>query len=248
MICLIVGASSGIGRALAYVFAQKGWELILTARRTGMLEEIRQSLPGVSIETHYMDVTHTEESLEIMQKIFTRKIDLVILNAGTNMYDPASPISTEAVTIRTNISGFAALARCVLLRFLHTGQGHLAGVSSIAGLRGSPQNPAYSASKAFVSNYLQGLRGQLPANSAIVITDILPGFVETAMISRTQDIFFVSSSEKAAQQIYRALMKKKKRVFITSRWAFLAIVYRILPETVFFWLFRKTHPKEYLGS
>src|SRR5674536_231192 len=91
------------------------------------------------------------------------------------------------------------------------------GISSIAALRGQRSAPAYSASKAFVCNYLEGLRhSAIKSRKPIFITDVQPGFVKTPM-SRGNNLFWISTAEKAASQIYDAIVKKKKHVYITKR-------------------------------
>jgi len=92
------------------------------------------------------------------------------------------------------------MANTAFHHFRQKGAGHLVGISSIIALRGSRVSPVYSASKAFVSNYLQGLRWRIAKlGLPIAVTDIKPGYVETAMISERNSKFFfwVASSQKA---------------------------------------------------
>lgn len=235
MNAVIIGASSGIGKALAEVFAKHGWELALTARRSQRLSELQSSLPNVKIiET--MDVRKAEESAACLEEIFLkmRRVDVVILNAGVNHYDTEDPVASELDTVLTNAAGFAALARTAFRQFVKQGRGQLVGISSVACLRGSPAAPAYSASKAFVSNYMDGLRGEAASYRNIHITDVRPGFVETEMITRPSDLFWVASAAKAARQIYQAVSRKKRIVYVTKRWQWIAAVYRMIPDFIFY--------------
>ena len=105
--------------------------------------------------------------------------------------------------------------------------------AAIAAIRGGDDAPAYNASKAFVSNYMEGLRKKAKkAGKEIYITDIQPGFVDTAM-AQGDNLFWVASPEEAAQQIYNAIEKKKRRVYITRRWGIFAILLKVLPGFVY---------------
>ena len=139
----------------------------------------------------------------------------------------------EKETIDTNILGFSAVANTAMHYFMKKGSGHLVGISSIASIRGSNIAPAYNASKAFMSNYMEGLRIKISKiNIPITITDIQPGLVDTAM-AKGDGLFWVAPPEKAAAQIYKAIKKKKKKAYITKRWAIIALLLKIMPEFVY---------------
>jgi short-subunit dehydrogenase len=142
----------------------------------------------------------------------------------------------EKATIDVNVTGFALIAGIALHHFLDRGSGHLVGISSIAALRGQRSAPAYSASKAFVCNYLEGLRhSAIKSRKPIFITDVQPGFVKTPM-SRGNNLFWISTAQKAASQIYDAIVKKKKHAYITKRWRIVAWLLKIVPD----WIYNKT--------
>ncbi len=105
-------------------------------------------------------------------------------------------------------------------------------ISSIAAIRGG-EAPSYNASKAFVSNYLQGLC-YLNAKSKnnVVVTDIQPGFVDTAM-AQGDGLFWVASPQKAAAQIFTAIKKKKRHAYITKRWRLIGWILKILPDFLY---------------
>ena len=117
--------------------------------------------------------------------------------------------------------------------FLCRGAGHLVGISSIAALRGSREAPAYNASKAFASNYLEGLRC-LAARSGlpIFVTDIIPGFVDTRM-AQGEGLFWISSPQKAAEQIFSAIKARRRRAHITRRWRLIAFLLRFMPDFIY---------------
>lgn len=231
---IIVGASSGIGRELAKVFASYGYEVAITSRRVELLNELASTLPTKAY-IRKMDVCDTESSMQILTELLMEmvEVDIIILNSGTGNINPTLDWSLEKETIDTNVSGFTALAGSAMNYFLKRKAGHLVGISSIASIRGSDSCPAYNASKAFMSNYLEGLRikaikGKMP----ITVTDIQPGFVDTAM-AQGEGLFWVASPQKAANQIYRAIQQKKKKAYITKRWAVVAWLLKILPSSLY---------------
>ena len=110
------------------------------------------------------------------------------------------------------------------------------GISSIAGLRGSRYAPSYAASKACVSNLLEGLRYYVAHTDAdITVTEILPGFVDTAM-AQSDHIFWCAPVPVAAKQIIAAIRKRRSRAYVTRRWRLIAWAMRLMPD----FLYRKT--------
>ena len=112
------------------------------------------------------------------------------------------------------------------------GHGHLVGISSIASLRGNRYCPSYSASKAFQANYLEALRC-IAKNEKLnlKITDVQPGLVDTPM-AKGEGLFWGAPVKKASNQIYSAILKQKKKVYITKRWRFIAWIMKIAPSWV----------------
>ena len=106
-------------------------------------------------------------------------------------------------------------------------------ISSIAGLRGSGIAPSYNASKAYQINYLEGFRQKAAkAKLQIAVTDVRPGFVDTDM-AKGDGKFWVAPPQRAAKQIFSAIIGKKDRVYITKRWRLIAIILKILPTWVY---------------
>jgi short-subunit dehydrogenase len=162
-------------------------------------------------------------------------VDLVIISSGYGDLNHQLQWSIEKDTIDVNVSGFTLIAGIAFQYFLDKGSGHLVGISSIAALRGNRIAPAYSASKAYVSNYLEGLRQRaVRSKKPIFITDIKPGFVKTPM-SKGNNLFWISTAGEAAQQIYDAIRNKKKMAYITRRWRLIAWIMKVAPD----WLYNK---------
>lgn len=160
-------------------------------------------------------------------------VDLVIISAGWGERNPDLTDSIEQETIDTNVCGFAAFATAAYRYFKARGRGHLVGISSIAALRGNGAAPAYSASKAFMSNYLEGLRVRAFREQLdVTVTDVRPGFVDTAM-AKGENLFWVGTPQKAAQQIIDAIERRKGIVYITRRWRLMAWLLRCLPGSLY---------------
>jgi short-subunit dehydrogenase len=242
---IIIGASTGIGRALAFVLAERGYALGLVARRVGLLEELRREIQSrypVSVQIRQMDVAQSTEAIGIFHELVatveaaTGGMDVVIINAGVGVSNSELRWEQEAATIDVNVTGFAAIATAAMNHFWPRGRGHIVGISSMAALRGLGHNPAYAASKAFVSNYLQGLRHRAGrSGKQIYVTDIKPGFVETPMTAQNSTMFWVATAELAARQIVRAIEAKRKSVYVTRRWRLAGWAMRLMPD----WLFNK---------
>ena len=234
---IIMGASSGIGKELAKILSRNGYIVGLAARRIDLLDELQKELPNKSF-IKQIDISKQEDA-EIKFKEMIGEmggIDLIVISAGYGDLNSKLKWPIEKATIDVNVTGFALIAGIALQHFLDRGSGHLVGISSIAALRGQRSAPAYSASKAFVCNYLEGLRHiAIKSRKPIFITDVQPGFVKTPM-SRGNNLFWIATAQKAASQIYDAIVKKKKHAYITKRWRIVAWLLKVVPD----WLYNKT--------
>lgn len=231
---IVVGASSGIGRELAVVLSEKGYAVGLAGRRIHLLEELKHRLPGPGFAKQ-MDVADHPEAIKLLEELIEEMggLDLIVISAGVGFINPDLNWDEEQRTIEVNVTGFAAMANVAFRHFVKAGRGHLIGISSIAAIRGSREAPAYNASKAFQANYLEGLRNRaIKAGLPIVVTDIQPGFVDTAM-AKGEGLFWVASPQKAAQQIHNAIQRKAKRAYVTKRWRLIAWLLKTLPDALF---------------
>lgn len=231
---IVIGASSGIGRELAIILSKNGYAVCATGRRTELLNSLRAELSEASF-VRKMDISDTANAIKTFNSINDdfNGTDLVVISAGTGYLNPDLQWSKEKATIDVNVTGFSALAGAAYCHFKQQGSGHLVGISSIAALRGGGDAPSYFASKAFSSNYLQGLRHKSAKSKIpIYITDIRPGFVDTAM-AQGVGLFWVQTPEKAAGQIFTAIQKKRKTAYITKRWILVAWILKILPDMIY---------------
>jgi short-subunit dehydrogenase len=178
-----------------------------------------------------MDVSNYEQARETLSDIILEsgEVDLIVISAGTGFHDPEHSWDKEKITIDVNVTGFAAIANAAFKYFSQRGNGVLVGISSIAAIRGGG-NTSYFASKAFVRNYLQGLRRLAAKNKLdVTVTEVMPGFVDTAM-AKGERLFWVSPVEKAARQILKAIDKGKTFVYITKRWRLVAWIMKLMPD------------------
>lgn len=230
---IIIGATSGIGRALALKMARQGYVLGMTGRREALLSSLQQSISSDTY-TCVMDIAKPYDAAEKLGQLIDNMegVDTVIINSGTGHCDPEFPLRGELDTVDVNVTGFTAIANAAYRYFAKQGHGHIAATSSIMALRGGPC-PAYNASKAYMSNYLEGLCCRAHKTGVnITVTDIRPGFVDTQM-AKGDGIFWLASVEKAAVQILCAVEQKKRVVYITKRWRLIAILMQVLPFRAF---------------
>jgi short-subunit dehydrogenase len=230
---IIIGATSGIGLELARLYVANGDHVGISGRRTELLNEIKSSIPA-KLETECFDVIGNDNVLHL--KSLIKKLgglDILIYNSGYGEPSKELDLHIEQQTTRTNVNGFVEIVNFAFSYFTTQGHGAIAATSSIASIRGNSWAPAYSASKAFMSTYMEGLHikaGRMKLK--IVVTDIQPGFVKTKM-AKSDQLFWVAPVEKAARQIFRAIEKKKRRVYVTRRWWLIAKILKWLPYFVY---------------
>jgi short-subunit dehydrogenase len=230
---IIIGGSSGLGRGLAKIYAEQKHMVAVTGRREELLATLENEYP-LNIITSAFDVTTADNKRQVellIQKL--GGLNLLIYNAGYG--DPSLELipETEQLTTLTNVNGFVEIVSYAFNYFVQQSHGHIALTSSISALRGNSWTPAYSASKAFMSNYAEGLfikARKLKKN--IVITDIKPGFIGTKMAKGNKQ-FWVAPVHKAALQIIKAIDKKKRVVYITKRWWLVAQIMKWLPFSIY---------------
>lgn len=231
---IIVGASSGIGKEIAGLYARTNAKVALIGRREEKLKDIAQSDPETYIYK-VCDVSDTEQTAECLTTLATELggIDVMVLSAGTGELNMSLDFHVEKETIKTNIFGWTFIADWAFNYFKQQKHGHLVAISSVGGLRGDGIAPAYNASKAYQINYLEGLcKKASKEHLPIFITDIRPGLVDTAM-AKGDGLFWVAPLEKAGRQIYKAIQKKRKVTYITRRWQLVALILKLIPRAIY---------------
>ena len=233
MKAIIIGATSGIGRELAKQMSAAGYIVGITGRRTQLLDSLAAELTTDCYKAN-MDLTNVSESVKALEDLFSQMgdVDIIVINAGTGSVNPQFPLAEELETIAVNVTGFTAMANAAYHYFTNKNGGHIVGISSISALRGGPA-ATYNASKAYVSNYLEGLSCRASAqNVDILVTDIRPGFVDTKM-AKGDRLFWKAPVEKAAKQIFYAIKQKRRVVYITKRWRLIALLLSCLPFRIY---------------
>ncbi len=232
---IVIGASSGIGKEVARELSEEGYILGLAARRTELLEGLKNELNHPAY-IQRVDVGQSETATQLRSLINKLGgLDLIIISSGVGFINTELEWEKEKQTIEVNALGFAAVANVAFNYFAKQGSGCIAAISSIAAIRGSAESPSYSASKSFVSNYMEGLRCKAKKlKSSIQVIDIQPGFVNTAM-AQGEGLFWVADTQKAARQIVKAIHQSKNKVYVTKRWRIIAYILRVMPD----WLYYK---------
>jgi short-subunit dehydrogenase len=237
---LIVGASSGIGEALAQTLAARGYRVALVARRADRLEMLRQQIDAAHgsgrAQVYPFDVRDYDAAPELFARIQSdldteSELRVVVYVSGV-MPDGGQGTWTfddEREMIETNVLG----ALCWLglaVPVLKSRRGSaLLGISSVAGDRGRRGNSAYMASKAALSTYLESLRYRLRGSGVRVVT-IKPGWVETAMLAGARyPKPLVTSPEAVARRVARACERGPEVVYIPGFWRPITALLRHLP-------------------
>ena len=245
---LITGASSGIGAALAVGYAAPGITLYILGRDAARLEEVaaRCRARGARVECGIIDVTDKEAMAKfIAHADDTPPMDLVIANAGisSGSFEGDETIAMAEKVFDVNFAGVINTIHPLIERMKARGRGHIAIMSSLAGICALPSAPAYSASKAAVRVYGDALRGMLrPYN--IHVSVICPGWIRTPLTDKnTFPMPFIMPVERAIHIITRNLEKKKARIaFPFSLYLALRII-AFLPICASDFLFQKISAK-----
>ena len=230
---IIIGATSGIGRELATIYATQGYFVGISGRRNELLLSLQNKFPK-NIVIECFDVTQ-KENIPHLQTLIRKLdgLDILIYNSGYGEISKALDWDIEKNTTEVNVNGFVEIVCYAFNYLVNQGHGQIASTSSIASIRGNSMAPAYSASKAFESIYMEGLwlkAKKLKKN--VSVTDIQPGYVATHLAKGNKK-FWEATPQKAAQQIYEAISKKKKRAYITKRWWIVAKIIKWLPLFIY---------------
>lgn len=231
---LITGATSGIGRELALQLSAQGHKVALTGRRTERLEELKEQI-GELATVRTLDVTDHERAEVVYNELIEEMggMDIMILNAGIGRLQMLPPWRADAKMIEVNALAFAHGCHFAFDYFKEQDGGQIVGMSSMASLLASHYASAYTATKHFISNYMKGYRQKAKRVDAdITITEVRPGFVHTEMTEKAKGMFWVSTVEKATQQMIKGIHKKRNYIYVTKRWRLLAWVAKAVPEWV----------------
>lgn len=237
---LVIGASSGIGEALARRLARDGYKVALIARREEELRrladgineraEVQLAFPFVHSVTEYADIPNLfDKAVETMGGLtHVFYAAGVMPKVGPDEYD----FEKDRQMVEVNLLGMIAWLNQTAQLFSRLKTGTIIGIGSIAGDRGRKGNPVYNTSKGAQAIYLEALRNRLAGSNVRVIT-IKPGFVETAMTAGMGNLLWMISAEEAARRIAEAAEHSSGTVYVPRRWALVSTVIRSIPSFVF---------------
>ena len=239
----IIGASSGIGEALAKELSAQGAQLILSARSEEKLNNLNETMDNKHTVLT-VDAGSPDSLLSTAQKI--EKIDSVVFMAA--IYAPHSnetkDISFIHEMIKVNLGGAFNTVNAVLPVFEKQGFGQIALCASVAGYRGLPYGQPYCATKAAIINYAESLKIELE-NKNIDIKVINPGFVKTPLTDKNDfPMPMMISAEDAAQSLAKGLKSNSFEIHFPKKFTFIMKIIDILPRFLYFPLSRIMKKKQ----
>ena len=246
---VITGASSGIGQALAELYARPGVLLGLTGRDAARLESVAAACRqrGATVEAETVPVTDQGGMTAFVQRIAARaRLDLVIANAGVSGgFRDWSEFDAYIRSITdVNIGGVLNTVNPAVPIMVQQRSGQIAIVASLAGFLAMPGAVPYSASKHFARAYAEELRGRL-AREGVRVSAICPGFVTSRMTARNKfPMPFLMDEQRAARIIRDGLARDQGR--IAFPWPMIAMIrlLGVLPYPMLDWLFRRSPAKD----
>ncbi|MCK5028433.1 MAG: SDR family oxidoreductase [Bacteroidales bacterium] len=254
----ITGASSGIGEALTYEFAQQGAKLIISSNQQQELENVKQLCEKLGSECfiQFLDVTEIDKMQTITDDLISKfgRIDVLVNNAGISQRSMVidTSVDVDRKIMEIDYFGTIALTKTVLPYMIKNGGGYIAATSSISGKFGFPLRSAYSAAKHALHGFFETLRAEVYDHNIKVLI-AFPGRIKTniSLHALTKDGTAHGkmdegqntgiTAEKCAKQYVKAIRKDKKEVLIGARELLMVYIHKFLPK-LFYKLARKINP------
>lgn len=232
---LITGASSGIGRSIAYIYAKKKYDLILVARSKDKLEKIKKEITNVKVEIEVSDLNDIENCINLHKKY--KDIDILINNAGFGLIGTfeKTDLHTELKMIDTNIKAVHTLTKLYLTDFIKKDKGIILNVASIAGFLPGPLMATYYSTKNYVVCLSESIKEELRRKKSNVQISILcPGPVNTNFDKVANVDFSLSSlsSDYVAKYAINSLDKGKFYIVPGTNVKLLRIATKIIPNNI----------------
>lgn len=230
---LITGASSGLGEGMAREFAAKGRHLALCARRTDRLVALKAELeaqhPGVRVAVRALDVNDHAQVFDVFRafKAEFGTLDRVIVNAGLGKGQPIGQgrFDVNLQTAQTNFIAALAQSEAAMEIFRAQNSGHLVGISSMSAMRGLGRNlTTYAATKAGFAALLEGIRADVMGRTAIVVTTIFPGYIETELSSKSAKTPLMVDTQSGCRALVAAIEREPATACV-PRWPWAAIAW-----------------------
>lgn len=233
---VIIGASSGLGERLALDFARYGYRVGIAARRESRLKAIKDHYPD-RIEYLPIDVT-AEDAVSRFNHLIEMidGMDTLLFASGTGFQDPELTDQKIIDTLEVNVIGFARIVAAAYRYFRSTANvapGQIAAITSVAATRGMGIAASYSSSKRFQQQFIDSLE-QLAYNQQVNVdfTDIRPGFVRTDLLDSSKDYPMIMTVDYAAPLIEHAILSRRRRAVIDSRWLIVNTLWRLIPRAL----------------
>ena len=240
---IIIGATSGIGLAVATLLIEKGWRVAVTGRRLERLEALRVKYGADRVVYRTMDVT-LESATDILNELLEEVVapDVLLYAAGIGKQNPDLEEGMELRTVRTNCEGMVRIVDHFINYVKRSPQytakhkAHIAVITSVAGTMGMGQAAAYSATKNMQSAYLVAL-AQLARMQRLPITvgDIRPGFVATEILNPEKHYPMLMTAERAARYVVRSFERRERITIFAWRYKLLVGFWRLIPR----WLWER---------
>ena len=238
----ITGGSSGIGKSLAYKFANEGWQVAISARRENLLKEISES--NEKIKSFPLDVTDKVKCKEVFEQIknYYGDLDICFFSTGTWSPKEEKDIDVEQIenVFKVNFFGTINSIKAVEGHFKNKKNGIITIVSSIAGYRGLPNTTGYGPSKSALISLAESLYFDFERYNVRVCL-VCPGFVKTPMTDKNDfKMPFLKTSEFAADKIYDGLINKNQfEIQFPKELTLTLKFFKLLPNKIYFYLVKK---------
>lgn len=237
---IIIGATSGIGRAVAESFARDGVRVGIAGRREEQLCELQERYGSEHVAFRVMDVTREDAAdrlVELCEEVGTP--DVLLYASGIGRQNPELEEVIELRTVETNCAGMVRIVDGFINWVKHNPaynnkhRAHVAVISSVAGTMGMGSAPAYSATKSMQSAYLVALAQHIRMhNLPISVGDIRPGFVATEILNPEKHYPMMMTVKAAANHVTRSLQKRKRITTFDWRFKLITAFWRTIPRVV----------------
>jgi len=237
---VVVGATDGLGKALAAEYASRGAWVCLVGRGAEKLETVRAEMaarfPDATVAAVLCDLRETNRIAPAFQEAIAAigHCDLFIYNAGVMYHGDGltAETATDRETMEVNAVAAVEMLGLAANYFREARRGQIAGISSIAGDRGRKGNPAYNASKAALTTYLEGLRSRLHP-FGVTVSTVKPGFLGTKLTAEKSGLFWVAPPEEAARIIADRLERRHEVFYVYRRWGLFGLALHHVPRFLF---------------